>query len=1302
MKGYLFRAVFKRYWKLLLSILLVSALGYASMAGLSSGHLSMKTTLDDYMVDYNCPDAVITTAVTNREQARDLLAVPGIAEVNARMTANATLISPQGRYLSIRAFSYTEDEFQRFIYWERADAVTGDTVLLEYNFAADNDIHPGDTVRVMVNGDFRPYTVAGIISRPETLSAQPMEEMEDKNQDFGYVYAPRFLLEKESEAERGDAMQQLDEKSGELHEAEQTAHEEYRQVLNELDSAEAELNAKTEEFAQTQEELTAQRAELEQLAAELTEQRAELEEKKTEAENSQKELESNKAEAREKEAELNRGQMELDQKQAELNDAEQALKDQRNALLKMQKQALGQEIALMDTRDALLSGREELEQARAEALDQRSDLYYARSELSKKIDLLKEQRSLLQSAKSLLSGSVTVSEQSVKSALKEAEKMISSLEKTLDRLEDARATLRSIASEIASAEIEGIDTAELRARWQKVADQVATMGYSADSIDGAVQQARSSLAEARARKDELAAQLSTEAGREKLQAQVRSMLGSYAPSGAITQATVDAALSQVNSLYSQADSGMSRINEGLKLIREGLQLADEKEMEIDGGLMQTQAGREQLNGALRQIADGFWQLDQANAQIAEGRAEIDRYQAQIDEGRQALQEGCAQLADYQAQLDEGFEQLKTGQEEIASALEEIEDGKKQIDEGLAEARQQLADGEAQLADKRAEAESGWVQALADFADMKNELQRAYEDLDGKEGYEALCNQFLLRFSPDAPRAETLEAARAALGDTEVKSAVLHEDSSVRRRIRDNVDPLETMMVFVPVVFFTVALVVVYLFMALIIRQSRREIGILRALGFSRSGIAAFFCAVNFLVSLGAVGLGVGIGVALLRYIGYFESNFFPLASFTYIFDWRMAELAGLVTVAVGQAATLISTARASGVQPTEAMSRQTTAKVKIPRAAQWAVRGASPMVKYSVISLLRNPLRFLFSVVCLSASVMLIFTAFSFIASKNAIITQLFDKRIHYDCQIFYQEEEEDAFARALEALPWVSDVEILDYYTSEFSLNEHTETSLLTAVREGTELITLLDEKGGAVPVPREGAVLDKKLAGELGAKAGDTVRVDGVPLKIAALSDQCVSRVQSVSSLQAEALGEPFLRSVICRVGEADEGRLMEFLIGRDEYIYSVFTRKAYAAYYDVFVTFDVPAWLVAGFAVMIGLVIVVNTGNTNLLEQKRQLSVLRALGFQQRQISRSWYVQSLLYFLFSLAIGLPGGIAVAKTALVRMSMSSRTYPFVHEPWVYALTAGLVLAYITFSHCMTMRGMKKWNIVENVKDKE
>ena len=63
---------------------------------------------------------------------------------------------------------------------------------------------------------------------------------------------------------------------------------------------------------------------------------------------------------------------------------------------------------------------------------------------------------------------------------------------------------------------------------------------------------------------------------------------------------------------------------------------------------------------------------------------------------------------------------------------------------------------------------------------------------------------------------------------------------------------------------------------------------------------------------------------------------------------------------------------------------------------------------------------------------------------------------------------------------------------------------------------------------------------------------------------------------------------------------------------------------------------------------------------------------------------------------------GVAVAKRAMQNMEMTNRSYPFVNNPWDYAVTAGLVLAYIAFSHFLSMRSLRRWDIVECVKDKE
>ena len=1195
-----------------MSMLLVSAFGSATMTGLNSGYLSLKEALYAYVREGEYPDAVITTNVTSRTQLEALLAVPGVEQANARLVGDVMIISPAGRYLSVRAMSFDEDEFQKIYYWEQAEPGNLDPVFLEYHFARNNGISAGDTIQVKVEDEYRSYAVAGIVSRPETLSMELSDDISIKSNDFGFAYVPRALLEKETEAERHGSMRELDEKSSEFSQSEQEAQQEYQQALTELNSAKAELNEKKEEFAQTHQELESQRAELEETREELLRQRQELAEKKAEAESNQTELNQKRAEALEKEAELKKAQRELNEKQAELNAAGKTLAEQRTALLRAQKQALAQGIILLQTENQLLSAKTELERARAEAIDKRGDLHTARKELTEKRDILKEALRLLRQAKNFLS---------------------------------------SVSAEDALRKAEGLIPSE----WDQV--------------------------------------------QEKL----RSMLGSYAPAGNITEDSLDAAISSISPLYDQADRGLDRVNDGLQQIRDGLNLAKEKEMEIDFGLLQVQIGQEQLNGGLRQIEDGFRQISQAADQIAEGNEEAGSYHAQIDDGWRELNGGLAQIADYQAQLDDGFAQIEAGQEEISSALAQIEDGIRQIDEAVAEAQAQLTDGEKQLADKQEEVNNGWIQALAEFSDIKNELQSAYDQLSEWEGYETLCNQFLLRFSTGTSPEAVLREAKAALEDVGVQKAVLFDDSPVKQRIDENLIPMETLSTFIPAFFFGISMIVVYLFMALMIRQCRREIGILRALGFSRLNVTAFFCAIGFLVSLGAIVLGLVISLGVRGYLcRYFFDLLFHIPVRALVFNWSFFFLSAALTVAAVLLSTLISASAIGSIQPSEAMTRQKPSTFEIPRPVRRAIRAASPFLKFSIISLLRSKLRFVFSSFCLASSVMLIFTSFSLISSSKEILNQVFDRCIHYDCQIFLRADAEDGFFQDLAALPYVWDVENLDYYVVDISFNGCTETAAVSAVREDTALISVENQNKTPVSITGNGIILERHLAEKLHAAAGDSVRVGGVSMPVTAVSEQSGSRFQYITDVQAAALGSSTLHSLIFRISLDHENELMQFLAEQEEVIYASFTRAAYAAYAVILSGVNIVSFVLICIAIAIGLVIVVNTSQTNLMEQKKELCVLRTLGFQHREISRYWFAQSILHFGVSCVFGFPAGIALTINTLRHLETANRTYSFMNDPLDYALTAALVLAFIALSHFYTMRSLKRWDIVEVVKEKE
>lgn len=230
----------------------------------------------------------------------------------------------------------------------------------------------------------------------------------------------------------------------------------------------------------------------------------------------------------------------------------------------------------------------------------------------------------------------------------------------------------------------------------------------------------------------------------------------------------------------------------------------------------------------------------------------------------------------------------------------------------------------------------------------------------------------------------------------------------------------------------------------------------------------------------------------------------------------------------------------------------------------------------------------------------------------------------------------------------------------------------------------------------------MDKHLAEKLGAGANDFVTVNGVSMQVLAISQQNGIRFQYVTEETAAALKNPSFYSLILRIPLSYENELMQVLAAQENVFYTSFTHSTYSAYETILSGAKIIALTLIGMSMAIGLVIVVNTSQTNLLEQKKELCVLRTLGFQHGEISRYWFCQSILHFLVSCVFGFPAGVALAKSTVQRLQMPRRAYVFVNSPTDYALTALFVLGCIAMSHFIAMRAMKKWDLVEVVKEKE
>ena len=122
----------------------------------------------------------------------------------------------------------------------------------------------------------------------------------------------------------------------------------------------------------------------------------------------------------------------------------------------------------------------------------------------------------------------------------------------------------------------------------------------------------------------------------------------------------------------------------------------------------------------------------------------------------------------------------------------------------------------------------------------------------------------------------------------------------------------------------------------------------------------------------------------------------------------------------------------------------------------------------------------------------------------------------------------------------------------------------------------------------------------------------------------------------------------------------------------------------------------------SVSVGLLVVLVTARTALTERRREICVMRSVGFSVRTVSVSWLTQSLVQFLVGCALGLPSGVILSRRVLERISMPKRTFPYVSGAKELLLSVLLLALYLLIGHVIALRSIRKWNLAEAVKSSE
>ncbi|MBI1949223.1 MAG: ABC transporter permease [Deltaproteobacteria bacterium] len=572
--------------------------------------------------------------------------------------------------------------------------------------------------------------------------------------------------------------------------------------------------------------------------------------------------------------------------------------------------------------------------------------------------------------------------------------------------------------------------------------------------------------------------------------------------------------------------------------------------------------------------------------------------------------------------------------------------------------------------------------------------------------DAAGNQLLLEHERGA---EGARVTLAVLGDRVIRSTA-EDDLPGVRLLRMDLEGLQGMAAFFPLFFLGIAGFISASVLSRLIDTQRRAIGTMLALGVSRAAVLRHFLARAMgLAGLGALVGGVlGVAAAGAMTESYARELGIPFVATRWHLDVAAIGLGFALLMGLG--AGLLPAWRASRVLPAEAM-----------RASAPVARGPAVLLRHSRLpmplrmalrSVLGRPLRSLGTALGVAAALVLVLTTSALIDSMKRLTDMLFHEARRYDLWVDLVAPLDAAEAeRTFAALPGVTRVEGALLLPAQLAFRGKTASALAHATAEGATLLRPIDLDGAFHPPPTGGLVLNHALADRVGATRGDRVRVRLLPhgpelaLVIADFADATVGNTLHLGrdGLHGEGVGgatagDGLVTSLALQSRDLEATR--EALWARTDLARIEDLAELRALVDDVMGL----AWAMTGMmlacSVVLASAILFNTATLSVLERRRELATLRALGRTMREIRLTITLENGALALLGLVLGLPLGLLTTRYALDLYSSDLFALPFVVSPATVVVAALGVLAVLFVAQWPALRAVERWPVAEAVRD--
>ncbi|MDT2461970.1 ABC transporter permease [Enterococcus avium] len=681
---------------------------------------------------------------------------------------------------------------------------------------------------------------------------------------------------------------------------------------------------------------------------------------------------------------------------------------------------------------------------------------------------------------------------------------------------------------------------------------------------------------------------------------------------------------------------------------------------VDGKETYGKAYEKKMNQNIDKVEKLFAERPQERAAEIKAEAEKDLLprKVEVTDNLAKVDAGQKELDQAKAQLEQQAVMVPTGNPELAKAQEELDAQQKELTRN----REQLVDAQQKISDSEKEISELKTPSYSFNQRADNPGFQEYGDLS--ERIAAIANVF-------------------------------------------------------PIFFFFIAALITFTTMTRMVEENRREIGTLKALGYSRFEISIKY--IIYALSAAAIGIVLGsvIGTHTLpRLIFVLSSDRYNFSGVTAFYLPRPIFQASIAFLFASLGAALLVLFRELHEKPADLLQPKAPKpgkRIFLERLTPiWSRMSFNSKVSYR--NLFRYKSRMIMAVIGIAGCAALMVAGVGLKDSLSSVGDKQFGPIIDYDAIVTLKDQPDEAKVNMIfsQNKKLTSELAMMNQ-TVELKQKGQANQKLTMMVpkdRQKFKEYLHLKNQGEKFNLPNDGAVITQKMAELFNLEKGDSLTVHDedqqtFEVKIANIADNYLGNFLYLSKdYYQQARGKDFkMNSYLLKskkMTKSEEKELSQKLLSSGQVVNTSFISTQIEAQEQSMDNLDGIVWIFVVLSGLLAFIVLYNLTNINVSERVRELSTIKVLGFYDREVTSYIFRENFVFTILGILFGYGLGIILTKFILDQASMETITFPLVIRLGAYLSSGGLTILFSVIVMVATHFRLRHINMIDALKSNE